>query len=105
VRPGVARAVGEPSAALEREAAQVREQEAQLAEQMGEDTERLQTAVTRRTDAEAATLITSDVDARDPDAVGQRVGLRLVVGVDPGDARQAQEEARRDGDEQAAPHP
>ncbi len=39
---------------LEREAASVREQEVQLAEQMGQDTERLQTAVTRRTDAEAA---------------------------------------------------
>jgi chromosome segregation protein len=39
---------------LEREAAQVREQEVQLAEQRLQDDERLQAAVTRRTDAEAA---------------------------------------------------
>ncbi|MGB8649107.1 MAG: AAA family ATPase, partial [Mycobacteriales bacterium] len=39
---------------LEREAAQVREQEAELHEQMRQDAERLEAAVTRRTDAEAA---------------------------------------------------
>ena len=39
---------------LEREAASVRQQEIQLAEQMGQDTERLTAAVTRRTDVEAA---------------------------------------------------
>ncbi len=39
---------------LDREAASVREQEIELAEQMGQDTELLTDAVTRRTDAEAA---------------------------------------------------
>ena len=39
---------------LDREAAGVREQEVQLAEQMAQDAERLDAAVTRRTDAEAA---------------------------------------------------
>jgi chromosome segregation protein len=39
---------------LEREAAQVREQEVELAEQRRQDAERLEGAVTRRTDAEAA---------------------------------------------------
>ena len=39
---------------LEREAASVREQESELAEQRGQDTELLTAAVTRRTDAEAA---------------------------------------------------
>ena len=39
---------------LDREAASVREQEIELAEQMGQDTDLLTAAVTRRTDAEAA---------------------------------------------------
>jgi chromosome segregation protein len=39
---------------LEREAGQVREQEVQLAEQIAQDNERLEVAVMRRTDAEAA---------------------------------------------------
>ncbi|HUR13790.1 MAG TPA: chromosome segregation protein SMC [Mycobacteriales bacterium] len=39
---------------LEREAAQVREQEAELVEQRREDADRLEAAITRRTDAEAA---------------------------------------------------
>ena len=40
--------------ALDAEAAQVRDQEAQLQEQMGQDAERLDAAVMRRTDSEAA---------------------------------------------------
>ncbi|HTL23974.1 MAG TPA: chromosome segregation protein SMC [Mycobacteriales bacterium] len=39
---------------LEREAAQVREHEAELVEQRAEDADRLEAAITRRTDAEAA---------------------------------------------------
>ncbi len=45
---------GRDPEALEREAASVRGQEVELAEQMGQDTERLTAAVTRRTDVEAA---------------------------------------------------
>jgi chromosome segregation protein len=78
--PEEARSARDPEQ-LEREAAGVRVQEAQLAEQTAQDQERLEAAVTRRTDAEAALAMEERALVAARQAIAdRREGLATLTG-------------------------